>query len=160
MSKITILFLFSTLSFHFFKNPKPSPSFEFETGWYMVTDSVPNSKLLKFKYSNQSLFIQRTPILLAKNYSEINITTLDFGGEDFIVLELIYDGLEKLKWATTTERMLKTHEHAVFVYQDQILAEVLAIYKIENGYATVSNKHFTRAFLNSVETNIKKSNSR
>lgn len=72
------------------------------------------------------------------------------------IIELIYDGTEKEKWADATERMSKTNEKAVFIYNDKFISTVSAFRRMDNGYASVSNENFNEKMLTVIIADLKK----
>ena len=131
-------------------------SFEFENGWYLETVANNNSKPISDKFSTKLFYVNPSPIVLASDYSKIGITKQNWGGKEYMLLELVFDGVEKMKWAEATEKMSNTSEKAVFIYKDQVISTVSAFRKMENGYASVSSDNFTEQMLTEILNDIKK----
>ena len=84
------------------------------------------------------------------------IENQNWGGQDYIIIQLIFEGDAKEKWANATERMSRTNEKAAFIYKDQVISTVYAFLRMDNGYAAVSNKNFTKELLNKIVADLKR----
>ena len=78
-----------------------------------------------------------------------------WGGKEYTIIELIYDGEAQLKWADATERMSKTQERAVFIYNDQYISTLSAFIRKDNGYSSVSHESFTEEMLAPIIADLK-----
>lgn len=129
---------------------------EFENGWYFVTEPKTESKAVKNNFGDDFVYVEPVPILIASDYSKIGIAKPNWGGKEMTIIELVYDGNEKEKWANATERMSKTNEKAVFIYNDKFISTVSAFMRMDNGYASVSNENFNEKMLTDIVADLKK----
>lgn len=129
--------------------------YEFENGWYFVTESKKKAKSVKNRFGEEIVFVETQPIVKAADYSEIKIAKQIWGGKEYTIIELIYEGEARLKWADATERMSKTQERAVFIYNDQYISTLSAFIRKDNGYASVSHESFNEEMLAPIIADLK-----
>ncbi len=129
---------------------------ELDSGWYFITEQETESKLVQNRFTGEDIFINNNPIIKASESSTIAIENQNWGGQDYIIIQLIFEGDAKEKWANATERMSRTNEKAAFIYKDQVISTVYAFLRMDNGYAAVSNKNFTKELLNKIVADLKR----
>ena len=129
---------------------------EFENGWYFVTKSKSESKIVKNNFGEDVVSVESNPIIKASEYSKIRIAKPNWGGKEMTIIELVYDGTAKEKWANATERMSKTNEKVVFIYKDKFISTASAFRRMNNGYASVSNENFNETMLTEIIADLKK----
>ncbi|WKB82987.1 hypothetical protein QYR09_08075 [Cellulophaga lytica] len=129
---------------------------EFENGWYFVTESKSESKIVRNNFGVDFITVEPNPIIKASEYSKIGIAKPNWGGKEMTIIELVYDGIAKEKWANATERMSKTNEKVVFIYNDKFISTASAFRRMDNGYASVSNENFNEKMLTEIITDLKK----
>ena len=129
---------------------------EFENGWYFITEPKTESKAVKNNFGDDSVYVALSPIIKASDYSKIGIAKPNWGGKEMTIIELVYDGTEKEKWADATERMSKTNEKVVFIYKDKFISTASAFRRMDNGYASVSNENFNEKMLTEIIADLKK----
>lgn len=130
--------------------------FQFLNGWYFVTEEATHTKPIKNRFSEEVVYVATTPIIEASAYSKMAPATRNWGGKESFSIDLFYEDEEKEQWANATERMSKTSEMAVFIYQDTFISKVSAFRRMDNGYAGISNENFTETMVNSILADLKK----
>ena len=101
------------------------------------------------------VYVETKPIVKSSEHSKIGITKQNWGGKEYTIIELIYEGEAKLKWADATERMSKTEERAVFIYNDEFISMLSSFLRKENGYASISHENFNEEMLAPIVAELK-----
>lgn len=156
MKRIVLTLLCGALLIGCTVNSPNQKKAKYQIGWYFETDQSSISGPVKSRYSDKLHYVDQEPIVIAYDFKRIDIVKQNWGGNEFSILEIVFEGEAKEKWADATERMSRTMENAVFIYDDQVIATVSTFRKIDNGYASVSNENLTEEALNMIVKDIKK----
>ena len=155
MKKLLLIVTIGFLTISCGVKKSKTTQYEFENGWYFVTTSKKGTKPVKDRFGAEVVYEEAERIVKSSEHSKIGITKQNWGGKEYTIIELIYEGEAKLKWADATERMSKTEERAVFIYNDEFISMLSSFLRKENGYASISHENFNEEMLAPIVAELK-----
>jgi hypothetical protein len=92
-------------------------------GWYFLAEKATDGILVKGVDSEDVFAIEKNPILSEDDFKNVRMVTRDFEPNDMRAIEMRLTKQAKQKWSNAQERISKTKESVVFVYNDKIYFE-------------------------------------
>jgi hypothetical protein len=116
---LIILYLFgsfATTSSHIDINP--------ENGLYFLAQTSDNGILVHDDESDKVYAIEHTPIISNKDFKNVRIVVRDFKPNPLTLLEGKFNQCGKRNWTVVRQRIEKSKETIVFVFDGKILTEM------------------------------------
>jgi len=133
---------------------KVAPEPKYQMGWYFEVEKNEASGLVKDSFLDKYYHIETAPILTITDFKSMKIEKPNWGGQERVIIGVTLNEDVKEKWGELTKRMSKTNEKALFVYKNEVIANVSAFQRIDNGYVMIANDDLTEKMLNKIITTI------
>jgi hypothetical protein len=144
--KKNLILLLILISFGF--TQKRIENSKIETGWYFLAKDISKGIKVKSGLFKENIIIENRPIVTVKNFQKVKVVEREFPTITVKGIEIILDETGRKKWEKATEKMSKTGEFAIFIFENEAISKVSAYQKVENGYADVINSDLNETRLN------------
>ena len=115
---LIIIFLFST-----FKVLAQQPKYKLENGFYCLAENQDNSELVSDVDSTKIYGVEKIIALSAKDFKKSKILTINAIDKKIDVIEITLNKIGKKKWKTILDRISKTNEIIVFIFENKVILE-------------------------------------
>lgn len=122
-----------------------------QTGWYYVVD-YDNGFKRKLDQSTDTFFIQRYPIVTAKNFTTLEIYESDADGIKYVGMTMRLDEKGTQSWSVATEKSIG--KQLAFILDNQLLFVAQVNAQITAGIAALNRGIYSKAELESFKTTI------
>ena len=99
---------------------------QLETGFYYLSESEENSELVSESDSDIVFAIERTPIITSNDFSNVKVSSKKFEStknSDFKIIEITLKNKSVNKWNKILNRIEKTNESIVFIFENKVIIE-------------------------------------
>ncbi len=99
---------------------------QLETGFYYLSESEENSELVSESDSDIVYAIERTPIITSNDFSNVKVSSKKFEStknSDFKIIEITLKNKSVNKWNKILNRIEKTNESIVFIFENKVIIE-------------------------------------
>ncbi len=166
MTSLTILTLF-LINFGIADNPLPdkvssqiimekqsiSTTDSLVTGWYYIVDN--NDGLKRQLESNkEDYFIDPTPIVTVKSFTELAIYESNAGGKKYIGLSIRLDKIGAKNWSLATEKSVG--KKLAFILDNKLIYTPHVNAQITGGMAALNGGDLTKEQLEKIKTILEK----
>tara|TARA_R110002111_G_scaffold99207_3_gene153347 strand:- start:6 stop:488 length:483 start_codon:yes stop_codon:yes gene_type:complete len=158
MKKILLILLvcFTISSCGLFKKDKSNS--ESQNGWYYLSDENDENALkVSSDIYDKDFYVKSPAIVNSTEFKELNMSEVPYRGQEKIkMIDVILNENASEKWADATERISKSREMLVFVFNKKVISQVGAMFRIENGHAGISSPSLTEEELNNIIEQLKR----
>jgi len=125
-----------------------------QVGWYFETEKKESSKIVKDHFSDNIYYVQKEPIITVQDFKSMKIEKPNWGGQARTIIGVELNEDVKEKWGDLTERMSKTNEKALFIYKNEVISNLSAFQRMDNGYAMITHDSLSENMLEEIIKNI------
>lgn len=123
---------------------------KYAMGWYLEVEKNETSGMVKDAFMDKVYHIQSEPVLTISDFKTMQIEKPTWGGREQVIIGIRLNDDVKEKWADLTERMSKTDEKVLFIYKNEVLANLSAQLRIENGNAMIAHERLSEKELRKI----------
>jgi len=115
------------------------------TGWYYVVDTVNCFMRHLYKSPADTFFINPKPIVLAENFTTLQIYESNAGGQKYIGLTMQLDKAGAKNWSIATQKSIG--KQLAFILDNQLLQVVKVNSQITSGITALNSGVYSRTEL-------------
>jgi preprotein translocase subunit SecD len=119
------------------------------TGWYYLVESD-NGYKRQLDKSTETYFIDRHPIVTAKNFTSLDIYESNAGGQTYAGLSMNLDDEGTANWSVATEKSMD--KKLAFILDNRLLEVARVNSQITTGVTALNRREYSRAELENFKT--------